>query len=130
MEETKDEDVSPEKAQGNSKVEISGGAAKSEGGVDDDGAGDKGGDDDDGDGDGDGDEDSEDDVEPPPPPPNLVQRIRAYLTGAVEAAQTYGPPYLQNQPKIDKSLIEECDRAEPSAKEVHSILRILSTILP
>lgn len=68
--------------------------------------------------------DSSDD-EKPPPQESLVKKIYSYIKGTAVPATTYGPPYLQGHPKIDQSLIDECDMAEPSVKDVHAILNEL-----
>ena len=44
------------------------------------------------------------------------------MKGTATPAQTYGPPYLEGEPKINQTLIDECDMAEPSVKEVHAVL--------
>lgn len=66
-------------------------------------------------------EDSDDDVKAPPKT-TLYTKIKSYLIGAAQPPTTYGPPYLEGMPKIDKTLIVECDMPEPSVKDVHSIL--------
>ena len=68
---------------------------------------------------------SEEEDEAAAPRESFVSRIRAFFRGAgggTGVAQTYGPPYLEGQPKINQSLIEECDHGEPSVREVHTIL--------
>jgi len=72
-------------------------------------------------GDDDDDGDSSDD-EKPPPTESLLQKFYSVMKGTAQPATTYGPPYLQGQPKIDQTLIDECDMAEPSVKDVHAIL--------
>ena len=52
---------------------------------------------------------SDEDEPPPPPKISLFQKVKAYLKGTIEPAQTYGPPYLVGNPQIDKGLIDECD---------------------
>ena len=65
---------------------------------------------------------SDDEQDKPPPKDTLLQKIRKMLKGVSEPATTYGPPYLTGMPKIDITLIEECDMPEPSVKDVHAIL--------
>jgi hypothetical protein len=55
------------------------------------------------------DDGSSDEEDAPPPKVSFIQQWRNKLKGATQPATTYGPPYLQGMPKIDQSLIDECD---------------------
>eukprot|EP00615_Pteridomonas_danica_P015922 CAMPEP_0114379504 /NCGR_PEP_ID=MMETSP0102-20121206/2276_1 /TAXON_ID=38822 ORGANISM="Pteridomonas danica, Strain PT" /NCGR_SAMPLE_ID=MMETSP0102 /ASSEMBLY_ACC=CAM_ASM_000212 /LENGTH=461 /DNA_ID=CAMNT_0001534573 /DNA_START=11 /DNA_END=1393 /DNA_ORIENTATION=- len=65
--------------------------------------------------------DSDDDVKAPPKS-TIYSKFKDFIKGRAAPAQTYGPPYLEGMPKIDKTLIAECDMPEPSVKDVHAIL--------